>query len=98
MTNVSQSAQISCFGKLASRGDFIRTTANPALLATLDRWASQAMELLVSEARWKQLYDAAPPLDFALVGTRSRIVIAGHLRVSQDASQRRFPFMAAVPL
>lgn len=83
------------FGKLPSRGDFVRTAENPPLMALLDRWAGQGVELLAQDPGWKQLYDDAAPLHFAFLGSRSRLAIAGHFLPSRDASARRFPFLSA---
>ena len=84
------------FGKLPSRGDFVRSSGDAGLLAPLDRWLSRTMELLCENPCWKQRYDAQPGIDFAFLGARSRLSIAGHLMPSRDASQRRFPFIAAI--
>ncbi|HEU4620630.1 MAG TPA: type VI secretion system-associated protein TagF [Burkholderiaceae bacterium] len=87
---------IAYFGKIPSRGDFVKaSTGHPQLLATLDRWAAQAIELMSIDTRWKLSYDAALPLHFAFLGSRSRLGIAGYLAPSRDASERRFPFIAA---
>ncbi|MDQ7957449.1 MAG: type VI secretion system-associated protein TagF [Rhodocyclaceae bacterium] len=88
----------SYFGKLPSRGDFVKGQYNPQLLKALDEWLSQAMALLAEDPRWKLIYDAAPPLHFACLGSRSRLAIAGHLRPSHDEASRRYPFLAAVPI
>ncbi|MCW5581216.1 MAG: type VI secretion system-associated protein TagF, partial [Luteimonas sp.] len=90
--------QISYFGKLPTRGDFVRSQDNHQLMALLDRWAGHGLELLSQDADWKRAYDEAPPLHFAFLGSRSRAVIAGHLLPSRDASQRRFPFLSATQL
>jgi len=91
-------AQVSYFGKLPSRGDFVRSQDNHQLLALLDRWTGQGLELLSQDVDWKRAYDDAPPLNFAFLGSRNRSVIAGHLLPSHDASQRRFPFLSATHL
>ncbi len=83
------------FGKLPSRGDFVRGVADSVLVAQLDTWATQALEQLAEDAHWKQVYDAARPLDFAFVSRQHRHALAGHLIPSTDASGRRFPFMTA---
>lgn len=85
----------SYFGKLPCRGDFVRGSQQPALIHTLDRWLTQAMELLATDPAWKGVFDAAQPTAFAFLGTRSTAGLAGHLLPSQDASGRRFPFLAA---
>lgn len=83
------------FGKLPSRGDFVRGGQHRGLIDTLDRWLTQAMELLSSDVRWKETYDGTPPLNFAFLGPGSRLALAGHLVASADSSGRRFPFLVA---
>jgi len=90
--------QLSYFGKLPSRGDFVKGHYNPQLLKALDQWVSQAMELLAEDPRWKAIYDNLPAMHFACVGSRTRLSVVGHLRPGTDSSSRRFPFLAAVPL
>jgi type VI secretion system ImpM family protein len=98
MTQTIVQAQVAYFGKIPSRGDFVKSANNVQLLSTLDQWISQGMELLAEDPRWKIVYDAAQPLHFAFLGSRSKLAIAGHLITSSDASQRRFPFLAAAPV
>lgn len=83
------------FGKLPGRGDFVRSASHTALVQIFDRWFSGALELLSSDARWKELYDGAAPLNFAVLGPRRLHVVAGHIRPSADGSGRRFPFLVA---
>lgn len=94
----SAHAQLAYFGKIPSRGDFVKSTHNPQLLQTLDRWVAQAMELLAEDPRWKIVYDNAKPMHFAFLGSQSKLAIAGHLMVSHDISSRRFPLIAATAL
>lgn len=89
---------VSYFGKLPSRGDFVRTTDNHQLMTLLDRWAGSGVELLAQDPGWKQLYDHAPAMHFAFLGSRSRLAIGGHFLPSRDATGRRFPFLAATRL
>jgi type VI secretion system protein ImpM len=84
----------SWFGKLRSRGDFVRSTQHGALTQLLDQWLSRALVELAQDPRWKQLYDGAMCAHFAVLGVRRRVALAGHLRPSADASGRRFPFVA----
>lgn len=86
---------VSYFGKLPSRGDFVRAAEYHQLMASLDRWAGSGVELLAQDPDWKQLYDTAAPLHFAFLGSRSRLAVAGHFHPSRDATGRRFPFLAA---
>jgi type VI secretion system protein ImpM len=91
----ASSTELLYFGKVPSRGDFIRSAALGALIQSLDQWQSQTMDRLATHPRWKLIYDAAPPLQFAVLGTGNRVGLAGHWLPSQDASGRRFPFITA---
>lgn len=86
-------ATIGYFGKIPTRGDFVKGSDNPALIKLLDDWLAKAMDLMSADARWKLSYDAVAPLDFAIIGPRRRHAIAGHIVASSDQSQRRFPFL-----
>lgn len=88
-------AQPLFFGKLPSRGDFVRSTAGSALIQSIDQWMSQTLELLAEDPRWKLVYDAAAPVHFAILGAQSNAGLVGHMIASQDASGRRFPFVMA---
>lgn len=94
---MSQTTPVSMvyFGKVPSRGDFVRSGQQSALIQTLDRWLTQGIELMSADSRWKEVYDRTHPLHFAFVGVKSRMALAGHLVASSDASGRRFPFIAA---
>lgn len=83
------------FGKVASRGDFVRSTQQGALTHMLDQWLSQGLDLVSTDPRWKQRYDQVGPCRFAFLGVRSKVALAGHLVPSMDASGRRFPFVTA---
>jgi len=86
--------QIGYFGKIPSRGDFVKSHGNLPLTTTLDEWIAQTMELMAVDPRWKIIYDAIQPIHFAFLGSHNKLAIAGHLIASQDASARRFPFLA----
>jgi type VI secretion system protein ImpM len=91
----TSSTELLYFGKLPSRGDFVRSAGQPVLIGHLDKWQSQAMDRLAVDPRWKLIYDAAPAVQFAIVGTGSKLGLAGYWMASQDASGRRFPFITA---
>lgn len=93
MSRTAQTLSIGYFGKLPSRGDFVKASDNMALIDVLDAWLSQAMEMLNSDPRWKLTYDAVAPLHFAFIGPRRRRAIAGHIIASSDQSKRRYPFL-----
>lgn len=98
MSRAPQRIRVGYFGKIASRSDFVKAADNPALVELLDQWLAGAMSQLTAEPRWKQYYDALPPLHFAFVGTRSRRAVAGHLVSSGDQAQRRYPFLVMCAL
>lgn len=92
---MSAHSQALYFGKLRSRGDFVRSSAGSALIHSIDQWMSQTLELLAEDSRWKIIYDAAAPVHFAILGSQSNAGLVGHIAPSQDASGRRFPFVLA---
>ena len=53
------------FGKIPSRGDFVKGSDNPALIKVLDDWLAFAMDLMSNDARGKLHYDSVAPLHFA---------------------------------
>jgi type VI secretion system protein ImpM len=89
------SVSLAYFGKVSSRGDFVRSTQQGALTQMLDQWLSQGLELVSVDPRWKQRYDQVGPCRFAFLGVRSKVALAGHMIPSVDSSGRRFPFVAA---
>lgn len=93
MKTFTTQVEIGYFGKLPTRGDFIKATDNMPLVTILDDWLTQAMTLLSADLRWKITYDAVKPMHFAFIGPRRRRAIAGHLIASRDQAQRRFPFL-----
>lgn len=86
-------SEVLYFGKLPSRGDFVRSAHHTAIIQSLDQWQTQTMERLSADPRWKLIYDEAPAVQFAILGLRSQVGLAGHWLASQDASGRRFPFI-----
>ena len=94
MSNLS-SVSLAYFGKIASRGDFVRSTQQGPLTQMLDQWLSQGLELVSVDPRWKQRYDQVGPCRFAFLGVRSKVALAGHMIPSIDSSGRRFPFVTA---
>lgn len=91
----TSSTELLYFGKVPSRGDFVRSAQHAVLITSLDTWQSQTMDRLAMDPRWKLIYDAAPATQFAILGTDSSVGLAGHWLASQDASGRRFPFITA---
>lgn len=83
------------FGKLPSRGDFVRSGSHPALIQSLDKWLSSGIELMAEDAHWKSIYDQADAAHFAVVSPHRHTAVAGHIVPSADLSGRRFPFLTA---
>lgn len=83
------------FGKLPSRGDFVRSARDGNLTQTLDRWISASLEQLATAPDWKQHFDALPPVEFVVVGSRSSTILTGRMVSSRDSSGRRYPFLIA---
>src|SRR4051812_34344007 len=83
------------FGKIPSRGDFVKSSSGAKVIALIDNWVAQGMEMLLAEPGWKTYYDAATPIDFMFIATRKKHTICGSLIPSSDASTRRFPFISA---
>lgn len=81
------------FGKIPSRGDFVRSPSQAPLIHRLDQWLSQGLQAMAQDARWKSLYDQAPPVNFAFLNPGSPHAMAGHLVPSADQSGRRFPLV-----
>ncbi len=90
---MSTPTNIGYFGKIPSRGDFVKASDNPVLLKILDDWLAGAMDMLSADPRWKLIYETVAPLNFAFIGPRRRRAIAGHITASSDQSKRRFPFL-----
>ena len=90
-----RTAQTLYFGKVPSRGDFVRSNTGAALSHGLDEWLSRTMVLMAEDTHWKIAYDDAAPVYFAILGMQSHAGLAGYLVGSRDASGRRFPFVMA---
>ena len=94
MSQQSNLISIGYFGKVPTRGDFIKATDNANLINLVDGWLTRSMELLAVEPRWKSIYDGVAPMHFAVASTRSQHAVAGHLIASRDQAERRFPFIS----
>jgi type VI secretion system protein ImpM len=95
MSTIPEAGQVIYFGKLPSRGDFVKSRVGSRVLDMLDAWIAQGLERLAGDPAWKTRYDASPQIDFSFFATHRPFILAGRLTPSADASQRRFPFIAA---
>ena len=75
---------VSYFGKLPTRGDFVRTSESHPLMVLLDRWAGHGVELLAQDPGWKQLYDEAQPVSFDL-----SVASPASVRLSENAENEK---------
>lgn len=87
------------FGKLPSRGDFLRTNLSRASVAALDAWLQavipSAVALLGDEA-WRARWDQGPAWRFRLPpGACGPEGLTGVWLPSRDAAGRAFPFIVA---
>ncbi len=94
MSHPAHFVSIGYFGKVPTRGDFIKATDNPNLINLIDDWLTRSMELFSVEPRWKTIYDNIAPMQFAILATRNPHALAGHLVASRDQADRRFPFVS----
>lgn len=81
------------FGKLPSRGDFVKSSQGAAVIQQLDTWVARSLELLLAEPHGRERYDVAAPVNFLFGSTRGRHFIAGRLVASHDLSRRRYPLI-----
>ncbi len=81
------------FGKLPSRGDFVKGGQVTAVIQSLDTWVARSLDQLLAEPKGREDYDAAAPVNFLFGSTRGRHFIAGRLVVSHDLSRRRYPLI-----
>ena len=71
MNRPAHFVSIGYFGKVPTRGDFIKATDNPNLINLIDDWLTRSMELFSAEPRWKTIYDNIVPMQFAILSTRN---------------------------
>lgn len=93
MINANTQLKISYFGKIPSRGDFIKAGASQVHMQVMDNWLTEVMGRIAEDPRWKINYDAASTIDFVFIGMKKKQSLAGHVKPSADSAQRRFPFL-----
>lgn len=75
------------FGKLPSRGDFVRSRHNASEIDSIDNWISGALESLVHTS------NPLPLVFFSHVDTFKNEVITGVIRHSTDSNNRVYPIL-----
>lgn len=83
------------FGKIPSRSDFVKSVSGTKVIGLMDQWIAHGMEMLMAMPDWKTSFDSAGPFDFLFIGMKRRHAIHGTIAPSRDASDRRFPLVAA---
>jgi len=91
--NTMTPIKVSYFGKIPSRGDFIKASDQASLLQVFDEWLAETMSIIAEDPRWKINYDSAKAISFTFLGPQKKYAIAGHLTPSSDSASRRFPFL-----
>jgi len=81
------------FGKLPSRGDFVRSKSHLNETKAIDDWVSQAV---ANASGWLEdrywLHDS-PVISFSHINTATKRIITGVLIPSHDSSQRHYPLI-----
>lgn len=98
MSDAPTSVNLTYFGKVPSRGDFVKSGNSLSLLTSLDNWVARAMDNMTEDVRWKNIFDEVKPFHFAFLGSQSNLAIGGHFAPSRDSAQRRFPFVIAAAM
>lgn len=87
------------FGKLPSRGDFLRGNLPRASIAAVDGWLQTVIPAaiaLLGDATWRTLWDQGPAWRFRLPpGACGPGRLTGVWLPSRDAAGRAFPFVVA---
>ena len=97
MSTVPTNANITYFGKVPSRGDFVKSGSSLPLLNSLDNWLARTMDSMSTDARWKSIYDEVEPFLKAIgrfpnvirmrnTRTREYVSIAGREVAGTDPS------------
>jgi len=86
------------FGKLPSRGDFLAKGLPETMLAPLDEWLRQGLDVARRQFgdKWHDIYLTSPAWRFSLsAGIAGPTAAAGVMVPSTDRSHRDFPFVIA---
>jgi type VI secretion system protein ImpM len=95
---LTASAQLMYFGKVPSRGDFVRSNAPVQIVTLLDQWVQQGFEFFSMDPDWKSKFDQAAPIAFVFARLTGKRILTGVLAPSRDNNERRYPFIVCVSL
>ena len=90
----------SYFGKLPSRGDFIRANAGGRAMREFDAWIQRGVREASQQfgSGLAAAFEASGPTCFFVEVPNAPHALAGALRPSRDRTGRRYPFLVAVEI
>lgn len=83
----ADSIPLTYFGKIPSRGDFIRARTHAYEIDAIDLWISEAL------GQSEQLFNQTKAIYFSRVNTLEQQAITGVLIPSHDSTQRQYPLI-----
>ncbi|GMQ82912.1 MAG: hypothetical protein BMS9Abin05_2379 [Rhodothermia bacterium] len=89
---------LSYFGKLSSRADFVRFNASSDGFRAMDEWIQEGLRFVQSRhvENFEHIYDTAGPSCFLFHNLDGSGPLVGTIRPSRDLSGRKYPFFAAL--
>jgi type VI secretion system ImpM family protein len=91
------SPEVLFFGKLPSHSDFVRFNAAGQEIRVFDQWLQEALYSAgrFFSSEWPAVYRDSPSYHFIFHTDHTEAALAGIVRPSHDASERKYPFIVA---